>query len=267
MQPIWRIGPAISRPPSIPTDLPCCQFYLSDNIGWNFAPIPNWQLVDGQRFFIHLPVNMNFASTTRDPSSILVKMVKQVEGKPAACVLHVGTNGNIDTIINRLNQINLPQSTLPYSLLLEPPAGDGNKLGANWTELRQIFEKLDKTNNIGLCLDTQHLFGAGMCSFESAAAVQNLFDYSSSLGRIGLIHLNDSLVTFNSKVDRHQSLGKGYIWGRAFGNGNTQRLDARDQKESLKQLLQICYANDIDVISETGDFHNDFQFCQCCLNQ
>lgn len=263
MQPIWRIGPAIPRPPSIPQDLPCCQFYLAGNLGWQFPSLPQWQLPTGQRFFIHLPVNMNFASTTRDPSSSLVKMVQQVQGKPAACVLHIGTNGHINTIINRLNQIKLPQSTLPCSLLLEPPAGDGSKLGGTWEELRHIFENLDKTNNIGLCLDTQHLFGAGMCNFESAAMVQQLFDFSSSLGKIGLIHLNDSLVQFNSKVDRHEALGRGHIWGLT----NTQGLDARDQKESLRQLLQICHANDIDVISETGDFHNDLQFCQCCLTQ
>jgi hypothetical protein len=265
MQPqqIWRFGPSIQRPPSIPLNLPCCQFYLNDKVKWDFNPLPNWQLPEGQRFFIHLPVNMNPADITRDPSKALSKMLKQVEGKPAACVLHVGTNGSIDTIANRINKVKVPQSTLPYTLLLEPPAGDGNKIGGTWEELRLLFEKLDKTNNIGLCLDTQHLYGAGMCNFESAAMVQNLFDYSSSLGRIGLIHLNDSLVPFNSKVDRHESLGRGHIWGLT----NSQRLDAKQQKESLAQLLTICHHKDIDVVSETSDFYSDTNFCQQCLTQ
>lgn len=259
-QPIWRFGPCIGRPPSLPSHLPCCQFYLDGNLGWKFDPLPRWQVPVGQRFFIHLPVNMNFAAA-RDPSWSLASMVKQVEGQPAACVLHIGNNGSINTIANRLNKLKLPQSTLPCSLLLEPPAGEGNKIGGTWAELRLLFEALDKTNNIGLCLDTQHLFGAGMCQFYSSDEVERLFDYSGGLAKIGLIHLNDSLVPFNSKVDRHQAVGQGHIWADC----QKDTVDGQRQQDSLARLLELAHQLDVDVVSETHDYHHDYQVCSHVL--
>lgn len=249
--PIWRIGATISRPPALPSTMPCCQFCL----GWRFAPLPNWTFAPWQRFFLHLPVNLNMAGTTRNPTGSLLAMCKQVANKPGACVLHVGTNGTIDTIINRLNSLTLPRSTIPCgcALLLEPPAGDGSKLGANWDELQQIFAGLDKKNNIGLCLDTQHLFGAGMCSFENAATVDALFERAMSLAPIGCIHLNDSKVEFNSHVDRHESIGYGKIW--------------KDRKESLVRLLQLAYQYDIDIVTETDTFAQDLEVCSQALAQ
>ena len=250
---LWRIGAAINRPPGLPLGMPCSQFYLNGSLDWSFEPLPNWQFADWQRFFLHLPLNMNMASATRNPSANLFKMVKQVENKPGACVLHIGTNGTINTIAQRLNSLKLPASTLPSkcSLLLEPPAGDGNKIGRNWDQLRQLFAQLDPKNNIGLCLDTQHLFGAGMCSFKDAATVLELFEIASAIAPIGCIHLNDSKVPFGANVDLHEAIGAGYIWGQ--------------NKESLVKLLELAHERSIDLISETGNFQNDRMVCEQAL--
>lgn len=248
---VWRFGPCMSRPEVIPPEITTCQFYLGGNLNTNFRPLPRWRLQEHQRFFIHLPLNMNLATVARDQTRELQQMLDQIIDQPASCVLHTGTNGTIQTLATRLNSIQMPRSKLPCSLLLEPPAGEGNKLGANWDELRRMFEMLDRTSNIGLCLDTQHMFGAGMCGFSSTDEVEKMLEFACTIGRIGLIHLNDSEVPFRACRDKHAVIGSGHIW-------------SRDQS-SLKRLLEMCRDADVDLVSETGGFGHEHAFCSSLL--
>lgn len=184
----------------------------------------------------------------------LKRMLDQVAGKPAACVLHTGTQGTIQTVANRLNRINILPTTLPHNLalLIEPPAGEGTKLCSDWDELRKLFEMLDRSKNIGLCLDTQHMFGAGMASFESADSVNALLEGACQISRIGLIHLNDSEQPYRSKRDRHAPIGTGLIW-------------SQDQS-SLRQLLIRCHEADVDMVSEThGNFGMEYTLCRSLM--
>jgi deoxyribonuclease-4 len=105
-------------------------------------------------------------------------------------------------------------------LIMENSAGGGNKVGLNLEEIGAIYN-LAKNPRIKVCIDTAHAFGSGMIETYSPAELnQFVKDSNKAFGLENLIvmHINDSLVPFNSKKDRHANIGKGEIGLEAFKN-------------------------------------------------
>jgi deoxyribonuclease-4 len=72
-------------------------------------------------------------------------------------------------------------------------------------------------DNIGICIDTAHLWGAGEYRIDRKDEIDRMFhDYDRILGleTLQLVHLNDSCVDFGSRKDRHERVGRGKIWHR-----------------------------------------------------
>lgn len=210
-------------------------------------------------FYVHCPYTANLAGNKISESmGIVSKELDQIRGLPSSCVLHVGRLGTIETVAQNINQLREESkitrgisTRVPYTLLLETAAGQGTELGKSWEEMRHLFEGLD-TTCIGLCVDTQHLFASGMCDFNSHESVVKLFDNSESIisKGISLIHMNDSKKDFGSRVDRHEILGKGFIWGK--------------DQSSLRSLISIASEKKIDMISETEDVLSDINLMNSC---
>lgn len=220
----------------------CCQFYLNRNLTLRLKIAKN-------PFFIHSPLDLNLA---KDENEYMVnkleKLLDQIYKHPASIVLHVGKLGTIDNVCERLNQINILPSKLGKSLLLENAAGQGTELGRKSFELRRIFEKLDNSKNIGICLDTQHAFAGGLSSFTNHYSVMKLIEKIESFTSLGLVHLNDSKTDYHSRVDRHAPLGEGKIWS--------------DNTESLVSLLDYCQEKGIFMVSETRKYEQDKKFIE-----
>jgi deoxyribonuclease-4 len=102
-------------------------------------------------------------------------------------------------------------------IVLENSVGTGFGLGTDVDELAAIADELRGAGvpdeRIGFCLDTAHAWGAGYALSEPAAidAVLDDFDRRIGLGRLRLIHLNDSRSERGSRLDRHEHLGAGRI--------------------------------------------------------
>lgn len=210
----------------------------------------------GKSFYVHCPLIANLSKSPTDlldSKSILSKSWNAVQkeidimnGFNGGCVLHIGCKGTLTNVIQNINDIQVPRNShISQSKLLnlENAAGQGTSLGRNWDELRKLYEGIDK-NTVGLCIDTQHIFGAGVNRLSSHEDVVKLFDMCESFyGNPDVIHLNDSKKIFNSHVDRHENIGQGYIWS--------------ENDEGLKYLLERCYESDIDCILETPDSCSD----------
>ena len=99
-------------------------------------------------------------------------------------------------------------------LLLEIAAGSGNIIGDSLEELGFFVKELEKENvKLGFCFDTCHAFAAGI-DLRTKEDVKKAFkkmDEEIGLEKLKVIHLNDSMADFDSKVDRHDHLGKGKI--------------------------------------------------------
>ncbi len=105
-------------------------------------------------------------------------------------------------------------------ILLENTAGAGAQLGGKLEELATIRTLATPYVGIpiGFCLDTCHCYVSG---YDLAAAVglqQLVSDANEFLGleNVPVFHANDAKTPLNSHLDRHASIGAGYIGLEGF---------------------------------------------------
>lgn len=157
-------------------------------------------------------------------------------------VIHPGNytdrNLGLKAISKSINKIKMPTKGL---LLLENSAGQGTSLATTFEEINHIIERVDKKENIGVCIDTAHICGYGSYDLRLNQEVDRLFnDFDSTIGLeyFKLLHLNDSEVSKGSKKDRHACIGCGCIWG--------------ENTKSLVYLLDKCKYHNICSVLETS---------------
>lgn len=105
-------------------------------------------------------------------------------------------------------------------LLLETPAGQGLAFGSELNNFLKLFKRLRDYKNVGVCIDTCHIFAAGMVDMRKYINVLRFWNKITSIidpKRIGSIHLNDSETEFNSHRDCHKEIGCGYIGNKKLG--------------------------------------------------
>ncbi len=101
--------------------------------------------------------------------------------------------------------------------LLEISSGAGDLVGSTFEELRDLIKNVESApkyrGQVGVCLDTCHLFAAGYDLRTAATVKKTLTQFGKTVGfkRLKLIHCNDSLGELGGKRDRHEHLGKGKI--------------------------------------------------------
>lgn len=143
---------------------------------------------------------------------------------PGSHLRQIDTDKCLSRISESIN-FALSQST-KVTAVIENTAGQGSNLGHSFEQLAQIIDGVEDKSRVGICIDTCHMFAAGydIRSQESCLSVFNLFDKIVGNRYLKAMHLNDSKTKLNSRVDRHESLGKGEIGAEAFSTLMT--LDA-----------------------------------------
>ena len=101
--------------------------------------------------------------------------------------------------------------TKGVTAVIENTAGQGSNLGNEFWQLRYIIDRVEDKSRIGVCLDTCHTFTAGYDLLDDYEAVFREFDEVVGFHYLRGMHLNDSKKELGSRVDRHDSLGKGLI--------------------------------------------------------
>lgn len=125
-----------------------------------------------------------------------------------------GVDIGIELISQQLNEVLRPeQSTI---VLLETMAGKGSEMGRNFEELRQIIDRTELSNKLGVCLDTCHVWDGGYDIVGDLDGVIEEFDRVIGLDRLKAIHLNDSLNPLGAHKDRHAKIGEGHIGADAL---------------------------------------------------
>jgi deoxyribonuclease IV len=102
-------------------------------------------------------------------------------------------------------------------ILLENTAGMGKSIGSKFEELAAIIKGAPEVD-LGVCIDTAHLFEAGFPIHTPEGLEQTLarLELTVGLDRVFVLHINDSKTPFGSRVDRHEHIGKGKIGLEAF---------------------------------------------------
>lgn len=125
-----------------------------------------------------------------------------------------GVETGIKFISDLLNSILWKEQTT--TVLLETMAGKGSEVGSRFEELREIIDRVELKDKMGVCLDTCHVNDAGYDIVNDLDGVLTEFDKVIGLDRLKALHLNDSKNPLGAHKDRHEKIGEGYIGKDAF---------------------------------------------------
>lgn len=137
-----------------------------------------------------------------------------------------GIEAGIDMISTMLNRVLSEEQHT--TVLLETMAGKGSEVGSRFEELREIIDRVELKNHLGVCLDTCHVHDAGYDIVSDPDGVLTEFDRVIGLNRLKAVHINDSKNPLGSRKDRHEKIGEGTI--------GTEGIIRMMRHEALKEL-------------------------------
>lgn len=120
-----------------------------------------------------------------------------------------GTEAGIAMIAELLNAVLTPD--MHTTVLLETMAGKGSEIGGRFEELREIIDRVERKDKLGVCLDTCHVWDGGYDIVSDPDAVFTEFDRVIGLDRLKAVHLNNSLNDLGSHKDRHAKILQGKL--------------------------------------------------------
>jgi deoxyribonuclease-4 len=214
------------------------QIFVKNNMQW-LGKSPDPSIVDRfLQFQIQHPFACIFGHTgylinlgappspNRDKS--IESLIQEIEIatvlKLPFLVLHPGAHlgqgeeAGFQKIAEGLNEVIRATHASPVRIALEITAGQGTCVGYRFAHLQRIYDATATPARLAICLDTAHLFAAGY-DIRTPKGWSNTIqeaDDTVDVKEILAIHLNDSKVDLNSRVDRHAGIGQGKIGGEAF---------------------------------------------------
>ncbi|MDR1614101.1 MAG: deoxyribonuclease IV [Campylobacteraceae bacterium] len=135
------------------------------------------------------------------------------------------------------------------TLVVENTAGQGSNLGYRFEHLAYLVQNSIDKSRVGVCIDTCHLFTSGYDIRKKADYEKTMQKFDTIIGFKYLkgMHLNDSKAKFQSRVDRHESIGKGEIGLDAFSFiMNDDRID--DIPMILETIDESIWAQEINLL-------------------
>ena len=128
--------------------------------------------------------------------------------------------------------------TTGVAAVIENTAGQGTNMGHTFEQIAQIIEKVEDKSRVGICIDTAHSLAAGyeLRTPEGFAETFSKFDEIIGFRYLKGMHINDSKKDLSTRVDRHDSLGKGLMG-----------------MDTFRFILQDARFDNIPLILETPD--------------
>ena len=131
---------------------------------------------------------------------------------------HPGSHLNkisVDACLDRIAEsINLSlEKTSGVIAVIENTAGQGTNLGHTFEQIAHIIDKVEDKSRVGVCLDTAHTLAAGyeIRTREGFDDTFRKFEEIVDFRYLKGMHINDSKKELATRVDRHDSLGKGVM--------------------------------------------------------
>ncbi len=124
-----------------------------------------------------------------------------------------GVDAGVEFIADALRQA--LRHHYPVTVLLETMAGKGSEIGGKFEELKAIIDAVGDPN-LGVCMDTCHVYDGGYDIVNDLDGVLAEFDRVVGLDRLKALHLNDTKNPFSSHKDRHEVLGSGSLGTATF---------------------------------------------------
>jgi deoxyribonuclease IV len=108
--------------------------------------------------------------------------------------------------------------TKGVSAVIENTAGQGTNMGHRFEHLKFMIDKVEDKSRVGVCIDTCHAFTSGydIKTPEGYSDTFSQFDKIVGFKYLKGMHINDSKKELATRVDRHDSLGKGFLGDEVF---------------------------------------------------
>ena len=182
------------------------------------------------KLFIHANLRINLSAPLKpryiwNHDNVVYDMIVGRKIGALGVVVHLGTRTLQGKLMSEKEAYTNMKKSIHYILSKSPPiiklilevnAGQSNKIGRTIEEIAKIYNSLSMMDKkrVGFCLDTAHLFTAGYHMNMIDGVQAYLLEFNQKIGykKIWVTHLNDSAAEFGSGIDRHQNLGKGYIY-------------------------------------------------------
>ena len=214
---------------------------IDDNLTNKALEVMKENNINIDNVIVHAPYIVNLAKEDNDFAiSFLRQEIKRCSMLHIKyMVLHPGSSVSItkeegiNNIINALNII--LDNEYDVTICLETMAGKGNVVGSNLLEIKNIIDKIEYQNKIGVCLDICHLNDAGydISNFDS---ILDEIDKLIGIDKIKCIHINDSKNILGSKKDRHENIGLGSI-----GFDNLINVIYNKRISNIPKILETPY--------------------------
>lgn len=135
---------------------------------------------------------------------------------PGSHLMQIDEDQCLEKISESLNIV--LNQTQGVTAVIENTAGQGSNLGFRFEHLAKIIDGVEDKSRVGVCIDTCHAFAAGYDLRSEEECVKTFQHFADIVGFKYLrgMHLNDAKSEFNSRVDRHHSLGEGNIGKTVF---------------------------------------------------
>ncbi|CAI0982884.1 Endonuclease 4 [Serratia proteamaculans] len=135
---------------------------------------------------------------------------------PGSHLLQIDEDKCLARIAESINLV--LDKTTGVTAVIENTAGQGSNLGFKFEHLAAIIDGVEDKSRVGVCIDTCHAFASGYDLRTEETCEQTFKELGEVVGFNYLrgMHLNDAKSAFNSRVDRHHSLGEGNIGKTVF---------------------------------------------------
>lgn len=130
------------------------------------------------------------------------------------------------------------EQTVGVCAVIENTAGQGTNLGYTFEQIAAIIDRVDDKSRVGVCIDTAHTLAAGYDIKTEQGFTETFRHFDEVIGFSYLrgMHINDSKKDLATRVDRHDSIGKGVMGMTTF-----------------QMLMKDTRFDDIPLILETLD--------------
>jgi deoxyribonuclease-4 len=173
---------------------------------------------------------------------------------------HVGAGelDGIKTIAKSLDEVHKACPGYRVKVTLEITAGQGSNLGYRFEQIGNMIDATRESDRLRVCFDTEHAFAAGydIRTRDGYEKTFGEFDEAIGIKLLAAFHLNDSKKEFNSRVDRHEHIGKGFIgveafrmlvndrrfWGLPMCLETPKGPDLKEDRENLELLRSLIRA-------------------------
>lgn len=202
--------------------------------------------IDYSKVIVHAPYIVNLANDS-DPEKFMFA-VDFLREELERCemlgiqnvVLHPGSHVGLGVeqgIINISKALNMVLDTSNVRVLLETMAGKGSEVGSKLEEIKEIIDRVDCKDKVGVCLDTCHLSDAGY-DLSDFNKFLDEFDKIIGIDKIYCVHVNDSKNEFGAHKDRHENFGFGHV-----GFDTLMGVIYNERLENVPKILETPYVD------------------------